>query len=290
MPGDDGASSSWAILFWCYKDAALCLERLQLLEALNPTVPVYALYGGDPAGAPAFREVIRDHVEDFWCYPEAKEPEWKWHCGDELIRTWYQQAGRKLPFRHLFICQWDMLVMERIERLFRGIREDQLALSGARPIEDVATWWYWVSPRNRDHYSRYQRFRSHLRARYGSDAAWCCLFVVACFPRRFLDEWSAAHVPEMGFLEYTLPSYAKHLGFDFYSDAHFSPWWKGNPATTHIGPEGKSLNAGGFPVPWEVIEGHLGRGDGDRMFHPVRSHIPQDVIRRWLERKQPLTW
>ena len=71
-----------AILFWCYKEAGMCANKVRLLRHYNPCTPIYVLFGGAPAEAQRFETELLPYINDFYVFPEEKSPQWKWKHGD----------------------------------------------------------------------------------------------------------------------------------------------------------------------------------------------------------------
>ena len=263
------------VLFWFYKDYDTCRERLVRLRRLNPEVQVFALFGGPPAEAPAARDALGQYFDDFYAFPEEREPRWKWQHGDQLIAAWYEQRGRELAWDSIFVMQWDMVILEPLEKLFRGLQQDEILLSGFRPLKEVADWWPRAKPENSD----IREFEQLMREDRGySGELYACLFIVACLPRVFLEKYVAIGHPETGFLEYKIPTLAVAFDIPVCQDHDFHPWWRANPATRRYPAERRTLNAVGEEVPLPIIVNELAKPQGKRLFHPVFRPLP-----KWVE-------
>ncbi len=263
-----------AILFWFYKDAAICRNRLKLLRRYNPDTPIFGLYGGDPAQAATFQSALACYLDDFFVYPEAKDNEWKWFNGDLVITKWYRRRGHLLSWDTIVVVQWDMLIFGKLAEVFSELKEGELLLSSLRPVEEVANWWEWVT----QHKQRYEAFVEHLKREHGYDGpAYCCQFVVACLPRRFCEQYSVIRNPELGFIEYRLPTYARVFGIPFCGSRTFDCWWPADPATKHLFKHHRPLSAAGVRLPYRVLFSHLLRPRGARVFHPFFKTVPLDA-------------
>jgi hypothetical protein len=261
-----------AILFWCYKEPQVCANKLRLLRHYNPTTPIYVLFGGEPAAAPQFQTEFDPFINDFYAFPEEKSPEWKWQRGDRLIARWFIDRGYGLNWDSIAIIQWDMLVFAPVEQLFSHLKKNELLLSGARSVEEVKTWWPWVQP-------WHPEYRDFLHDNdLAQHEAWCCEFIVAVFPRAFLERFAARKNPELGFLEYTIPSLAKSWGFDFCTDHPYTPWWNCDPAEFNRHPYDKMLNAIGEECPDRYVLLHLLDPWGLRIFHPYSRDLRTDSL------------
>jgi len=261
-----------AVLFWFYKDFSLCIERLNRVRKLNPGTKIFALYGGDLESSAIAYKQISPLVNDFFCYTRQAASTWKWRNGDQLIATWYSQRGKFLDWDTIFIMQWDMLVLhDPLCKIFSNLQPNQILLSGFTPFDRVADWWGWAI-REKDEVKRFKRY---LEQSYGyTGDLYACLFIIACLPRVFLSKYSLA-VPEIGFIEYRLPTMAKVFNLDVYLGAEFEPWWAANPNTRNIDKQGKTLNAVGEDIDMLVVLKELQKSNGRRIFHPYRKHFPE---------------
>lgn len=263
-----------AALFWFYKDAALCAERLALFRRHNPGVAVFGLYGGPPADAEAMRGSLGPLLDDWYAFAEDRPAEWKWRHGDRLIAAWHRDRGAALPWDDLFILQWDMLVLAPLARLFAAYPSGELVLSGLRPVSEVSGWWAWVNGSNPEMEADYRAFRALLGERFGyGGPLYCGLFIVARLPRRFLDRYVAAGPPEAGFLEYKIPSLAAAFGVPLAHGQPFRPWWRNDPSTRDAPPRARVLNAVGDDVPLAVVLEELCDPAGTRLIHPCRARF-----------------
>jgi hypothetical protein len=267
-----------AFLFWCYKQPELCRNRLLLLRRFNATVPVYALYGGVREQACEFRRLLSPWLDDFWAYEGDEDSRWKWRHGDHLLARWYADRGRDLPFAHVFVAQWDMAVWAPLDRLLAGVAENDVLLSGARDLSEVSDWWYWTR-RDSPERSEFERFSAFIEEEYGPKARLlCCQFVVAGMPRAFLHAYAAAARPELGFLEYRVPTLAAAMGFAVRSAPEFEPWWADEPHQAGWRRKLRTLSGEPHPVPLWRMAAELMRPMGRRVFHPVSKPMPLSTL------------
>jgi len=268
-----------AILFWCYKEPEMCANRLRLLRHYNPNAPIYVLFGGQPAEAQRFETKFLPHINDFYVFPEEKQPYWKWRYGDVLISRWFTDRGYRLKWDSIIIVQWDMLVFAPLEQLFRHLKKNELLLPGMRPAEeDYASWenreslpFVYTRPEWPSFYSEYVAFLEEYNLR--EQDVWCCAFIVTVLPRAFLERYSQRKSPETGFLEYTIPTLAKSWGFDFCTEHPYTPWLKGSPH-----PYYRMLNTVNADCPDRYVLLHLLDPWGLRIFHPHTRDIRADRL------------
>ena len=258
-----------AILFWFYKDLPLCENRVRLLRRHNPDAKIFGLYGGDPADQEVFRRRLHGHLDDFYCFETPQSAEWKWRNGDLLITEWYRQRGQSLDWDSVFIVQWDMLVMAAVDDLFPGLRQGSIVLSAVRPIQEAAGWFWRDDPTER---SNYDRFLTHVRHRYDpvDDPLWC-IFIIAVLSREFLHRYSQVSEPELGFLEYRLPTYAQIFGIDVV---------QAEGVVVHAPGRSRSevVLTVGDAIPLPNVARNLVTPSGARIFHPFRDPVPETFL------------
>jgi len=252
-----------ALLFWFYRDAPLCAERLRELAALHPGQPVYGLYGGPEEDAAAFAQALGPLLDDFYAAARQPDPYLKWLQGDLEIVEWFEARGRGLDWSSLAIVQWDLLVRAPIATLIPGLLPAHLYFSGLRRLDPVLeSRWYWTTQAR--HQTSYHRFRAQLALRHGvRTQPWCCLFIFAVLTRPFLEVYAREGPRFSGFLEYKLPTLALLHGFPCMIRELGVLW---DPVEHGVQ---KPLNAGSRPIPRAYIESELARPDGHRLFHPV---------------------
>jgi len=284
-----------AILFWFYKEPNICKNRLELLRQYNPNIPIYGLYGGDLETANSYQDILNEYLDDFFAFPERKDSHWKWLQGDLMLAQWYRDRGKFLSWDTIVIVQWDMLVFGKIEQLFEMLQQDQILLSGLRPIAEVENDWMWVAPKNPEYRQQYLEFLKYLHQTYNYQASpMGCIFIVVCLPRKFLEVYSQIDQPELGFLEYRIPMYAQIFGIPFCENHSYNAWWIDvDPLfqstnifqrainLIHIRLNPNILNPTGKDVSLIQIFKHLNTKKGSRIFHPYQ-HIFPIKRKMWL--------
>jgi hypothetical protein len=215
-----------AILFWFYKEPEICKNRLEILRRYNPTTPIYGLYGGELASEHKFQSFCSQYLDDFYIFSENKDSYWKWIQGDLMITHWYRDRGKDLEWDSIIVVQWDMLVFGAVEELFSMLKQDQILLSGLRPVAEVENDWQWVSPKFPDLRKKYTEFLEYVYENHAyNQNPLGCLFIVVVFPRIFLKQYSRVKEAELGFLEYRVPIYSQIFGIPFCKNHSFNAWW-----------------------------------------------------------------
>ncbi len=273
------------VLFWFYKDFETCESRLRALRRLSPTVRVFGLYAGPPEDADAARSQLGQYLDDFYSFDQARDARWKWKNGDLVIAAWFRERGFQLDWETIFVFQWDMLLLERVENLFPTLKPGEMLVSGYRPLKEIENWWPWSNPANPLKRRDLETFKSLLESQYGyRGEMFACLFIVVCLPRLFLERYVAAGPPEAGFLEYKVPTMGAVFGIPVRPDSRYEPWWAANPSTKTAPASRRTLNAVGNDVSLSVILEQVSAHDGKRLFHPVRRAIADWKLKSWNAR------
>jgi len=276
-----------AILFWCYKKPAVCRDRVMHLRRQNPDTPIYVLFGGELSAAPEFERALSEFVDDFWAFEDSPPPGyaptsdyrggayWKYMHGDMMWVSWYESRGVSLEWDTVILVQWDMLIYGRVDEVFDCLGQGQILLSGLQPVSVVEDTWLWVVGRVEREW--YDGFLEYVRDRYGYDQdPLCCLAIVVCLPRVFLEKLATVEGLEKGGLEYRLPIYAQILGVPFCENHPFKPWWR---AIEPRPKGGVTLTARTVEIWAPTIASHLLRRDGARVFHPYWRKTPRGFLR-----------
>jgi len=232
---------------------------LDILRKNNPNVVIYGLYGGEHKDAEKFKKHIGKYLDDFYISP-FKNSEWKWFNGDLMIVDWYKKRGRNLEWDTIILVQWDMLIFDSISNLFKNLKKDEILLSGLRKVKGLEKKWCWVKKDGKWR-KDYLKFLGFIKKEYGfRGTPLASLFIVVAFPRKFLDKYSKIKKPELGFLEYKVPIYAKIFGIKFSKNSFYPNWFDKNVERT--------LNALTKEIDKRWIIKNLKAKKGKRLFHP----------------------
>ncbi|HVA03651.1 MAG TPA: hypothetical protein VMU64_07855 [Acidimicrobiales bacterium] len=263
------------ILFWFYRDVAVCQNRLRLLRRRNPGVPIYGLYGGPPRQVADFTTALASHLDDFWVFPDERDQQWKWRNGDIMLSRWFVERGERLPWDSVFLAQWDLVVISSVTSLLPPMTVGDMLISGVRPVHEVERWWQWTRG---DARLEYDAFMAHVASRFGPiEDPMCCQFIGIVAPRAFMARYATIDEPELGFLEYKIPTYAQAFGVRLVPDTCFRPWWPEEPGTSHATRAQSLVHAWRTPVRLPVMLAESMRPGGRRIFHPYHGIYPHDL-------------
>ena len=264
------------VLFWFYRDAVLCQNRVRMLRRRNPGIAVYGLYGGPAGDVAHFTSAVGPLLDDFWAFPDPAEAKWKWRNGDLVLARWHADRGERLEWDSVFVAQWDMVVTAPLADVLPAMAPGDMLLSGLRPVSEVAQWWQWT--RWEKTRAEYDAFLAHVGARHGAvEDPMCCQFIGMVLPRPFLDRYAGIDRPELGFLEYKVPVYAQAFGIPLLPDTCFRPWWPEDPATAGPARRAALMHAWPSSLHLPVLLSEAARPGGRRVFHPYHGIYPHDL-------------
>ncbi len=264
------------ILFQFHKEWAVCRNRLQLLRNFNPGLHIYGLFGGEENDYDIVCAQFSCWCEDIYLL-RGKSPRWKWQNTDLAVRSWFKDVGCSLSFDVVNVVQWDLLMFDSMEVLYRNIPPRALGLTGLTKVDQIADRWHWTltEPPKSERLKLIEWAQTHYS--YRGDSL-TCLGPGYCLPREFLGHYSAFDVPELCHDELRLPLFARILGFDL-CDTGFYPKWYDEE-------EEKFFNANGGDLDTKVIKDELARSGGRKVFHPYRGVFPLEEAQELLARRR----
>lgn len=263
-------SATRLIAFRFDRNPMVCRARVEMLRRFNPGVAVHGLYGGGAGyrGA-AFRAGGKRLLRLDGLYVSRRSGRWNWKNGDLVLLDWFRDIGHRLVFDVVHFIEWDLLLLDPLDRLYASVPPDAVGLTAYTPVAEIGNAWRWVhEPVERQ---EWEQLLGYARARFGYDGTQHgCLGVGPCFPRSFLADYAAANPPDLGNDELRLPLFAELLGYAV-ADTGFRRRW-------HDPDEDQFFNATGRPVAPETVTAELAKPDGRRAFHPVSAAM-RDLAR-----------
>src|SRR6266550_3659785 len=171
------ARMNLAILFWFHEGVEVCVDRLRLLRAYNADTPIYGLYVGSHHQAEDFESDLSPYLNDFYEVHSAADNEWKSRNCDLMIAEWYRERGQFLDWNTIVVVQSNTLVFGNVSELFSELNENEILLSGLRPVGEVAAWENWTAEEEQ----RYLEFLDQVKQAYNYESQPLCdPFIFAC--------------------------------------------------------------------------------------------------------------
>jgi hypothetical protein len=257
-------------LFRYHNNLDGCTNRLELFKKLNPSIPVYGLYGGKEEDFPEFSGALRPYFEDNYCIQD-KPDIWKWKNGDLAFREWYINLGQSIDFDVVHILEWDLIMFEPLDVLYQHVPGNGLGISGLLPLRDIEDRWFWT--RNADQKNEWKELLEHVAAKHGyNDIPLASVAPGLTMPKKFLKEYAKEEIPDLVHDELRIPLFAQAFGFEIHDTGFFKKWFSKK--------EWKYFNCNDFPILEKRIKKQLRGKKGRRVFHPFREIINNEEYLR----------
>jgi hypothetical protein len=251
------------VVFRFDRSPVVCRANVGQMRRCNPGIRIHGLYGG-PRGykGAAFRLAGRRvmDLDSLWLSPHSGV--WNWYHGDIALAIWYRDVGHRLDFDVLHFVEWDLLLLDSLERIFDSVPAHAVGLTALTPLSAVEDDWEWLGTPERRR--QWEQLLADVRARWGYDQRpYACWGPGPCIPRAFIERYSALPPPEECPIdELRLPLFAQVLKFEL-ADTGLRRTWD-DPA------EDRFFNLRPVEIDHDTIAAELARPDGRRAFHPVR--------------------
>lgn len=250
------------ILFRFHAYESTCQNRLRLLKRYNSHIPIFGLFGGLEKYYGRFQKKLTGSLEHIYCL-QNKTKEWKWRNGDLAVRLWFDAVGRHLSFDMLHLIEWDLLLLDPIDKIYRDIPHDTVGLTAITPATNVEGKWIWTS---KDPYKEeWNALLKWVKKKFNFILEPCVTQGPGiCLPRKFLEAYSMIEVPELCNDEARLPLFSQALGFTMRDTGFINGWLEKN--------DGKTFHCRLFPeIDLATIKKELADPSGKRAFHPFRK-------------------
>ena len=251
------------VLFRFYKDFDVVNERLRILRYFDPDLPIFGLYGGPIDEFGIAKKSLENNFENLWCFPENREPSWKWFHTDIMQKEWFRDFGYQVNFDFLISYEYDLLTLSPLRQLLPNINDTTIAVSALENLDEIKNTWNWTS--RSPHKEKFEKFSEYMKTTFGTEIQkTVCLGPGPVLPKKFMAAFSNTEDIDLVHEEISYPAYAEALGFNSMNN-NLHPGF-------HAPPEEESLfscekNA---TVTLESINNELKKPKGRRAFHPVK--------------------
>lgn len=252
------------ILFRFHTYPSICANRVDLLKKYNPQADMFGLYGGPEKKYAAFEKALRPHLKHIYCI-QGKTRFWKWKNADLALKDWYEDVGRTIPFDVLHLIEWDLLLFDSLDSIYKEIPEGSIGVASLIPVAEIGTDWVWT---NKEPFkAEFTRLLDFVTRTHGYDMnPYAIQGPGLCLPRKFLEMYCDNDIPELCNDEIRIPVFSQIFGFPMYNVRFCEKWPdKNNPGTFHcqLFPE----------IPTRTIIKELEDSSGKRVFHPYRRTL-----------------
>lgn len=249
------------ILFRYHKKPLVCRSRLRQLKKFNPGVKIFGLYGGQELEFPKYEKYLNSYFEHNYCI-KNKTNFWKWKNSDLSTRLWYKNVGKNIEFDMVHIIEWDLLLFESIDNLYKKIPPNCIGLTALNPLENVKPTWTWVF--KEPYKTQWEKLLKYAKNKFNYDKRpYASLGPGPCLPKKFLDKFSAINVPDLSNDEVRLPLFGQIFGFKLLETGFYPKWSEVSIM--------KFFNCHGKEIPLSRIKKELKKKNGRKSFHPYRK-------------------
>ncbi len=236
------------------------------MRALNPDASIHGVFGGT-------RTTLRVGAKALLgldgLYVSRGDPRWNWQHSDLVLSAWYRDVGAELPFDVVHVLEWDLLLLGPLESLYQSVPDGAVGLTALMPIAELSQEWTWL--RRDDNRREWEMLLARARDEWGyAEVPYGCVAGGSCFPRAFLDEYARIAPPALCHDELRLPLFAQILGFPI-ADTRLRGPWRGER-------EDPYFHFRGDEIALDTIRAEMGKPNGWRAFHPVRSRVDLDQV------------
>jgi hypothetical protein len=178
-----------------------------------------------------------------------------------VLAAWYREVGCHLEFDVVHLIEWDLLLLDSLDRAYSRVPHDAVGLTGFTPVSDIGRDWTWLRGSENQH--AWEQLRAYARDALGYEGVpHACLGIGPCFPRSFLAKYAALAPPDVGNDELRLPLFTRALGYDVV-DTGFRKRW-------HDPEQDQFFNGDAREIKIATVKAESARADGHRVFHPAR--------------------
>jgi hypothetical protein len=258
------------ILFRFHNNLTVCKNRVRLLRQYNPGIAIYGLYGGDEGNFQKARVKFADDLVNMYCI-KGKSPVWKWKNSDLAVKLWFEDYGKDISFDVLHIIEWDRLMFDTLDHIYKDIPVNAIGLSGITTHDRANSEWRWTS--SEEYKSELEQLLLFLRENFDYQGKPCrCITGGACLPRGFIAKYSQIDIPELCNDEVRLSLFAQIFGFSLLDTG----WY-----------DRLDENKNRFfdflkTIKTAVIKGELNKTGGKRVFHPYHKVFNPLTVSEYL--------
>lgn len=213
-----------AVLLRFHKDPQLVQNRIELLRYFNPNLPIYGLYGGIPEEFESFANQLTglDHIATL----DITDPNIKWRFSDFSILSWFEQHGKFLPFDVLHISEYDLVMLESMEKIYPYFPDQQppVYLTGLKPLAEVKVRSNWFT--NQDFpVAECLELEQLFKNKYGLKNLLGSKSPGSTLTKEFLMGYAQLDLPLIGFDEMRQPAIAQILGIEIKDTGFCREFW-----------------------------------------------------------------
>lgn len=256
------------IVFRFHKDPIICKNRIRLLRKYNPDIQIFGLFGGLEKDWGKFQKILKPYLESIY-FIQEKTSYQKYTHGDLAIKLWYEKIGKALSFDMLHLIEWDLLLLESLDKIYKHIPKNGVGLTSLTLVKNIEKKWSWLSKESqRNEWCNLLRFVKD-RFNYNQEP-YACEFAGACLPKKFLEEYSSIEIPGLCHDELRTPLFSQVFNLTLYDTCLCKKWFDES--------EKEFFNCDSKEINSSTITKELAKSSGRRAFHPFRKVLVFDII------------
>lgn len=249
------------ILFRFHKNLRVCKNRLELLKKFNPNISIYGLYGGKISDYKQFKTKLSPYLKNICCI-KNRSKDWKWKNSDLAINLWYKKIGNSVPFDMLHIIEWDLLLLDALDKIYKKIPKNGIGLTALTLLQNVENKWSWTS--NDPEKSEWSNLLNFAKKKFDyRQKPFASLGPGACLPKSFIEKYRSLEFPEICHDELRLPLFGQILKYKLYDTEFCKNWFDAK--------DEKIFNCMGKNIGSAAIKKEFDKPTGRRVFHPYRK-------------------
>ena len=228
---------------------------------------MYGLFGGKQKDLPSMNYYLKDYLLNIFFLRENKT--WKWQNSDLAVRSWFINYGKNIDFDLLHLIECDIIYFDSLEKIYKNIPPDGMALTGLTLLKNVQDRWDWITekPTRRE----WLTLLSYVIKKFNYNRQpLASLGPGPVIPRKFLEEYSKIEVLKMAHDELRFPLFAQIFGINLFDTGFYKKWFDNEVK--------KYFNCVNKPIDLEIIKRELNKKNRIRVFHPYRKMLPKEFF------------
>lgn len=243
-------------------------QRVAWLKKLNPTVPIYGMYGGE---VPVSREVAELFVDNHML---TLSKEHAWMNLDLAVLEWYRAMGKDVDFTHAYVVEWDLIFTQPLNEVMPVPKIGQSLLTGYIPLALVEHRWSWTDGSQPKKLKDWLEFKRDVAERLDFFGPYyACLGPGAVLSREFFEFYDSLDLPPGCHDELRLPMVHSMAGLSVESTNLYPKHWHGPEREEWL----KRFNCMKDEVTPERLYEYVKAGH--TFFHPVYSLLDESKLR-----------
>lgn len=198
-------------------------NRIDILKYLNPSIPVYGLFGGDKMDFPKFQDELSGLTDMHLLAIE--DPKIKWRFSDIAILEWYKNVGKDIDFDVLHTIEYDLVILDKLENIYKyNPGEKHIYLTNVEDLDQIIPESNWFQNPEFP-IDECKAFVKLMREDYKLTKLYNTKAPGATLTKEYLEGYSNLDLPLTGFDEIRMPAIAQILGVEIRDSGFIDDWF-----------------------------------------------------------------